>query len=275
MATVADEPQRIVPAGCAPAELAWLAGDLEGVERMARPRSTRPIAPATRRLTGEAAFWLWRAGVLGETPPGIEGAYRLSIAGDWAGAARGMGAAGLPLRAGRGALARGRGARPPAGARRSTTAWARRGRRPACGPSCGGGARRPCRGAAPGDAREPAGPHAPPAGGAGPARRGGHERPDRRAPGDVRRAPWTTTWPRCWASWASPRAVTRRRRRAAWASTSPKMGSRRPDMGRRPPMWGSGWRPRVVMHRRHAPGGPPCTRAPTCTWICTTSVSGT
>jgi DNA-binding CsgD family transcriptional regulator/tetratricopeptide (TPR) repeat protein len=88
MAEAADEPQRIVPAGCAAAELAWLADDLEGVERMAWRALDSAHRTRHPQLTGEAAFWLWRAGALGEPPEGIEEAYRLSITGDWAGAAR-------------------------------------------------------------------------------------------------------------------------------------------------------------------------------------------
>jgi DNA-binding CsgD family transcriptional regulator/tetratricopeptide (TPR) repeat protein len=89
MATEADEPQRIVPAGCAAAELAWLAGDLEGVEQMARRALDSASHTRQPQLTGEAAFWLWRAGALAEPPEGIEEPHRLSIVGDWRGAARG------------------------------------------------------------------------------------------------------------------------------------------------------------------------------------------
>ena len=96
MATEADEPQRIVPAGCACAELAWLAGDLESVERMGRRALDSGSPTHHPQFTGEAAFWLWRAGALAEPPEGAEEPYRLSIVGDWRGAAREWEAAGCP-----------------------------------------------------------------------------------------------------------------------------------------------------------------------------------
>ena len=144
MATEADEPQRIVPAGCAAAELAWLAGDLEGVERMGR----RALESANRthhpQLTGEAAFWLWRAGALPGPPEGVEEAYRLSMAGDWRGAAREWERRGAPTTWPRPSRTPTRSPRSCARSR-STTGWARRGRPVVCARSCGAGAPPRCR----------------------------------------------------------------------------------------------------------------------------------
>ena len=185
MATEADEPQRIVPAGCAAAELAWLAGDLEGVERMGR----RALDSATRthhpQLTGEAAFWLWRGGRAGRAARWHRGALPALDARRLARRRARMGAAGLPLSPGRGPLARRRGAGAPAGARDL-----RRPGRGAAGRATARGAAAAGRhvgaaGTPARDAREPPGPDASSARGAGAARRGGHERRDRRAAGAV------------------------------------------------------------------------------------------
>ena len=62
------------------------------------PRRALESATLTHhpQLTGEAAFWLWRAGALPGPPEGVEEAYRLSMAGDWRGAAGEWERAGCP-----------------------------------------------------------------------------------------------------------------------------------------------------------------------------------
>lgn len=99
-ARVADELQRIIPAASACAEIAWLAGDRAAVRRHAE-RALGAVAGTTAdaRLTGEAWFWLWRAGALEGPPPGIHEPYRLSISGDPRGAAAAWEALGCPYEA--------------------------------------------------------------------------------------------------------------------------------------------------------------------------------
>jgi len=83
----AEEPQRVGPAGAACAELAWLDGDTRAVERFAGAALEAAGPTGEPWFGGEAAFLLWRVGALDEAPADFEEPYRLSIAGDWAGAA--------------------------------------------------------------------------------------------------------------------------------------------------------------------------------------------
>jgi DNA-binding CsgD family transcriptional regulator len=95
----AEEPQRVGPAGVACAELAWLDGDTEAVERFARAALEAALPTGEPWFGGEAAFWLWRVGALEESPYDIEDAYQRSIAGDWEGAAAAWEALGCPYHA--------------------------------------------------------------------------------------------------------------------------------------------------------------------------------
>ena len=90
---------RIAPVALAQGEVAWLAGDRDG------------IAAATDRVFGDAleqggpwpltelAFWRWRAGLDAPALPDPEHPYALQIAGDWARAAERWTAIGCPYEA--------------------------------------------------------------------------------------------------------------------------------------------------------------------------------
>ena len=69
----ADEAQRLVPAGIARAEAAWLAGDPAEARRFADEALATTAATADALFTGEAAFWRWRAGGPEEVPDGATG----------------------------------------------------------------------------------------------------------------------------------------------------------------------------------------------------------
>jgi hypothetical protein len=99
LAQPSGEVMRIAPVALAQAEMAWLAGDRDG------------IMAATDRVFGDAleqggpwplpelAFWRWRAGL--DAPPLVdpEHPYALQIAGDWARAAERWKAIGCPYEA--------------------------------------------------------------------------------------------------------------------------------------------------------------------------------
>jgi len=69
------------------AELAWLAGDREGVIRAAQVPYERVCEHPDPRMKGELAAWLWRAQALTETAADIAEPYASEIAGDWRAAA--------------------------------------------------------------------------------------------------------------------------------------------------------------------------------------------
>jgi len=81
-AVMADEAQRLVPAGVARAEAAWLNGDIEEARRLAREAVAAAAPTADPVFVGEAAFWLWRAGGLEEVPPGVTEPWLLSVRGE-------------------------------------------------------------------------------------------------------------------------------------------------------------------------------------------------
>ncbi len=85
-AVLADEAQRLVPAGIARAEAAWLAGDAGEARRLADEALATTLATADALFAGEAAFWRWRAGGPAETPD-ADGPWRRSVEGDARGAA--------------------------------------------------------------------------------------------------------------------------------------------------------------------------------------------
>jgi DNA-binding CsgD family transcriptional regulator len=93
-AEAADEGQRLIPALVARAEHAWLAGDVAAA-RASASEALSAAGPGEHPLfSGEAAFWQWRAGGLDAAPPGIDGPWARSIAGDARGAAAAWEAAG-------------------------------------------------------------------------------------------------------------------------------------------------------------------------------------
>ena len=98
-AVTADEAQRLVPAGIARAEAAWLAGDPAEARRFADEALATTTATADALFTGEAAFWRWRAGGPEEVPDGADGPWRRSIEGDARGAADEWLALGAPYMA--------------------------------------------------------------------------------------------------------------------------------------------------------------------------------
>ena len=78
------------------AEIAWLAGDREGVLREVQPAYALSRCWRDVRMNGALAVWLWRAGEPAENPQHLEQPCALEIAGDWRGAARGWAALGCP-----------------------------------------------------------------------------------------------------------------------------------------------------------------------------------
>ncbi|HTI33710.1 MAG TPA: helix-turn-helix transcriptional regulator, partial [Miltoncostaea sp.] len=93
-AEAADVGQRLIPAAVARAEHAWLAGDMTTARAFAAD-ALAAAGPGDHPLfAGEAAFWLWRAGGLDAPPPGLDGPWARSIAGDARGAAAEWEAAG-------------------------------------------------------------------------------------------------------------------------------------------------------------------------------------
>jgi DNA-binding CsgD family transcriptional regulator len=98
-----DEVERMGAAAAARAEVAWLAGNREGV--VAATDHVFRLAARHRdgNALGELALWRRRAGIKEEIPPGVAEPYASELAGDWAGAAAFWDAAGCPYEA---ALAR-------------------------------------------------------------------------------------------------------------------------------------------------------------------------
>ncbi|HTP19519.1 MAG TPA: AAA family ATPase [Solirubrobacteraceae bacterium] len=80
---------QIGPETAARAELAWLAGDDDAVQRITEPVLALALEREVVWTAGELAFWRWQAGVRDDLPPNLLAEpYRLSIAGEWAEAAR-------------------------------------------------------------------------------------------------------------------------------------------------------------------------------------------
>lgn len=81
------ELQHLGPAATARAEAAWLEGRTDAIA----PETDSAFALALRQRApyylGELSCWRWRAGLLSEPPAGVPEVYRLTIAGDWEGAA--------------------------------------------------------------------------------------------------------------------------------------------------------------------------------------------
>jgi ATP/maltotriose-dependent transcriptional regulator MalT len=87
LAASTGEPQRRAPVAAARAETAWLEGDAERVAdatALAWELALRRNAPW---VTGELAYWRWRAGLSQELPNPLAEPYALQIAGHWARAA--------------------------------------------------------------------------------------------------------------------------------------------------------------------------------------------
>ena len=87
LAQPSGEVMRIAPVALAQSEVAWLAGDSDGIVR-----ATDRVFADAREQRGpwplpELAFWRWRAGLDAPPMPDSEHPYALQIAGDWARAA--------------------------------------------------------------------------------------------------------------------------------------------------------------------------------------------
>ena len=95
--------QRLAPLQAARAAAAWIEGDLAPLESEVRGA----LELAQRRhhtwYSGEFAYWLWKAGVLRETPPDMAEPFALQIAGRSAEAARAWERLGCPYEAARAA----------------------------------------------------------------------------------------------------------------------------------------------------------------------------
>ena len=98
LAAVTGEMQRIGPVRAARAEAAWLAGDTGRTILEARAEYDNALRLQNPWLSGEYAYWLWRAGDL-TTPPVIAiEPYARQIRGDWSGAADLWDQLGCPMR---------------------------------------------------------------------------------------------------------------------------------------------------------------------------------
>jgi hypothetical protein len=69
------------------AEVAWLAGDQQGVRAATEYAFELAVRQGVAWPIGELACWRWRAGLESEAPAGAAEPYALQIAGDWARAA--------------------------------------------------------------------------------------------------------------------------------------------------------------------------------------------
>jgi ATP/maltotriose-dependent transcriptional regulator MalT len=95
-----SELMTIAPETAARAELAWLAGANAIVKRVTDPALTLAVERKAEWVVGELAYWRWQAGVHDDLPTGLLAEpYRLSIIGDWAGAAHLWGQIGCPYEA--------------------------------------------------------------------------------------------------------------------------------------------------------------------------------
>jgi DNA-binding CsgD family transcriptional regulator/tetratricopeptide (TPR) repeat protein len=95
------ELQRIAPGAAATAEHAWLSGDHAAVEQATDAALALALDRKAPWVVGELAYWRWAAGVRdGFAPELAAEPYRLSIAGDWAGAAERWREIGCPYESG-------------------------------------------------------------------------------------------------------------------------------------------------------------------------------
>ncbi len=84
LATPTQELPRIAPVAAARAEVAWLAGDREGVRVATEEAFKLALRQRVAWPIGELACWRWRAGLDSEAPEGAAEPYAVEIAGDWA-----------------------------------------------------------------------------------------------------------------------------------------------------------------------------------------------
>jgi DNA-binding CsgD family transcriptional regulator len=126
LATQANNLQRLGPVRAARAEAAWLAGDRERTGQEARTVYDLAVRKRHPWMTGELAFWRWRASDTVAPPDWIATPFALHLAGDWRAAAVAWERLGCPYEQAR-ALADGDAAAQTA----ALTIFARLGARPA------------------------------------------------------------------------------------------------------------------------------------------------
>jgi class 3 adenylate cyclase/tetratricopeptide (TPR) repeat protein len=99
LAQPSGELMRIAPVALAQAEVAWLAGDREGILAAADNVFGYAVEIGGPWPLPELAFWRWRAGLDAPPLPDPEHPYALQIAGDWASAYERWTAIGCPYEA--------------------------------------------------------------------------------------------------------------------------------------------------------------------------------
>jgi class 3 adenylate cyclase/tetratricopeptide (TPR) repeat protein len=87
LATPTEELPRIAPVAAARAEVAWLAGDREGVRVATEDAFELALRQGVAWPIGELACWRWRAGLDAEAPDAAAEPSAAQIAGSWARAA--------------------------------------------------------------------------------------------------------------------------------------------------------------------------------------------
>jgi hypothetical protein len=99
LARPSGEVMRIAPVALAQAEVAWLAGDRDGIVAATDIVFVDALEQGGPWPIAELAFWRWRAGLDAPLLRELEHPYALQIAGDWARAAEGWTAIGCPYEA--------------------------------------------------------------------------------------------------------------------------------------------------------------------------------
>src|SRR5262249_53792754 len=99
LAEPTDELFRMVPAAAARAEVAWLAGEREGVAAATDQLLKLAVKRQDRRATGELAVWQRRAGMDVDVPLDVSEPWASHLSGDWEGAATFWADAGCPYQA--------------------------------------------------------------------------------------------------------------------------------------------------------------------------------
>jgi DNA-binding CsgD family transcriptional regulator len=93
------ELQYLGPAASARAEAAWLEGRTDAIAQETNTAFALALRQRAPHYLGELACRRWRAGLLSELPAGVSEVYRLTIVGEWEGAASLWEDAGYPYEA--------------------------------------------------------------------------------------------------------------------------------------------------------------------------------
>jgi tetratricopeptide (TPR) repeat protein len=99
LARPSGEVMRIAPVALAQAEVAWLAGDRDGIVAATDIVFGEALEQGGPWPLAELAFWRWRAGLSAPPVPNPDHPYAVQIAGNWARAAEGWTALGCPYEA--------------------------------------------------------------------------------------------------------------------------------------------------------------------------------